>query len=598
VIIQRRQRFTIAARLQTLAVPGGICIAGTAFDHALQKLDVGFEHIGEQHVKNIADPVRVYRVLLEPKAASHVVRAAAAWRGWAIAAAAAVLMVPATAAATLWLREPPAGPPAVAVLPFDNLRDDPKQTYFADGIEVFAYKGRQVDVHEVARELGVRYLVDSSVRRAGDRVRVNGELIDSETGGHLWADHFDRNAADMFVVQDEVIHHIVEALAVQLSAPERDRLNRPPTTNLEAYDYFLRAEQAARTGFPPKLREALRLYEKAVTLDPAFAEAYAADARTAAEVIRNNYDEVLAGPVARKRAYEHAGRALQLAPEAPLPFAVLAILQSVDGRHDEGLASAERAVALGPSDAEAHAALSFVLTFTGRHAEAVAAIETALRLNPSLPTGDRIVAGLALLLNGEPERALEILEPASAEAPDVDTIYVLLAAAYAQVGRPDTARRAAAEAVRLGPLNSVELYGVVYANFRRSEDLAQILDALRAGGLPEWPYGFRPDGYERLSGTEIGRLAFGRTWQGRLEGGKPALARIQPDGQLAFRTTTSMATGAAYVDGDMLCERFAALFLGRPVCGPVYRRAERSGQDDLAYSYFNASKVFHFSPVE
>jgi TolB-like protein len=504
------------------------------------------------------------------------------------------------------------------VLPFDNLSDDPDQEYFADGItedlitdlarisglvviarnSAFAYKGRPVDPAAVARELGVRYVVEGSVRRVGARVRINAQLIDSETGGHLWAERFDRDAADLFAVQDEVLRHIVAALSVRVSGPEQQRLARLPTTNLEAYDYFLRAEQAARTGFQPKLREALRLYEKAVTLDPTFANAYAADARIAADVMSNDYNNVLAGPLARKRAYEHASRALELTPDAPLPFAVLAVLQTVDGRYDEALASAERAVALGPSDAEAHAALSFVLTFGGDHADAVAAVETALRLNPNLPTGDRMVAALAFLLNDEPDRAVEILEPARAEAPDLDAIHVLLAAAHARAGHADAAHRAAAEAVRLVPLNSVELFHLVYAHFRRDADLAQILDALRAGGLPEWPYGFRPDGYERLSGAEIGRLAFGRTWQGRLEGGGPALAQIQPDGRLAFRTTTYFTTGTALVDGDTLCERFESLSLSRPACGPVYRRTQGSAEDDLPYTYVNGTKVFHFAPVD
>ena len=195
---------------------------------------------------------------------------------------------------------------------------------------------------------------------------------------------------------------------------------------------------------------ALSLYEKATALDPTFAEAFAADARTAAFALRNNHDDVLPAPVARKRAYEHAGRALEIDPEAPLPFAVLAILQVVDGRHEEALASAERAVALGPSDAEAQVALSLVQTFGGHPAEAVAAIETAMRLNPSLPASDRIVAGLAFLLNDKPERAIETLERARAEAPNVDDTYAMLTAAYARAGRMDAAHRAAAEAVRLG----------------------------------------------------------------------------------------------------------------------------------------------------
>ncbi len=226
----------------------------------------------------------------------------------------------------------------------------------------------------------MRYVLEGSVRRAGGNLRINAQLIDSETGGHLWADRFDRDASDIFAVQDEVIRHIVDALAVQLSAPEQQRLGRLPTTNLEAYDYYLRADQAAQSGFRPKLREALYLYDRATALDPTFAEAFAASAWTAALVLRNNYDDVLPAPVARKRAYEKAGRALEIDPDAPLPFAVLAILQVLDGRHEDALASAERAVALGPSDADAAVALGLVLAYGGRPADAVAAIETAMRL--------------------------------------------------------------------------------------------------------------------------------------------------------------------------------------------------------------------------
>ena len=365
---------------------------------------------------------------------------------------------------------------------------------------MFAYKDQPLDIREVARELGVRYVLEGTVRRAGDHIRINAQLIDSETGGHLWANRFDRDASDVFAVQDEVIRHIVDALAIQPSTSEQQRLARLPTTDLEAYDYYLRAEQAARTGFRLQLREALRLYEKATALDPTFAEAFAADARTAAVVMRSNYDDVLPGPMARKRAYEHASRALEMDPEAPLPFSVLAVLQVVDGRHEEALASAERAVALGPSDAEAHAALSLVLTFSGRHADAIAAIERAMRLNPSLPTSDRIVAGMAFLLNDEPERAIEMLERARSEAPNVDDTHAMLTAAYARAGQMDAARRAAAEAVRLGPNLCVEVYRVILGPFRDHQDLVKILDAMSAGGLPEWPYGFSADPQRQVGG--------------------------------------------------------------------------------------------------
>jgi TolB-like protein len=250
------------------------------------------------------------------------------------------------------------------VLPFDNLSANTENDYFADGLtddlitdlskisglfviarnSVFRYKGRHADIREVAGELGVRYLVEGSVRRAGDQLRINAQLIDSQTGGHLWADRFDEAASDIFTIQDEIARHIVETLGIDLSDSEQQRLTRLPTSDLEAYDYYLRAEEAARTGFRPQLRNALQLYERAAALDPTFAVAFAAHARTAAYVMRNDYDDVLPGPVARKRAYEYASRALQIDPDASLPLAVLAILQVVDRHYDEALASAERAV--------------------------------------------------------------------------------------------------------------------------------------------------------------------------------------------------------------------------------------------------------------
>jgi adenylate cyclase len=617
----------VAARLEPLAEPGGVCVSRTVVEYTKGKLDLHFEPMGEHRLKNIPESIRVYRVVPGSGPQGHSKRRGLAARWMAIGAVAIVV-----SGLALWLQPwqlltpPPVRQTdvvspsrlSVAVLPFDNLSSDKEDEYFADGLtddlitdlskisalfviarnSVFSYKGSAVDTRTIASELGVRYILEGSVRRAGDQLRINAQLIDSETGGHLWAERFDRSPSDIFAVQDDVIRQVVDALDIDLSTSEKERLTRLPTKNLEAYDYFLRAEQVARIGSGPELREALRLYERAMALDGNFAEAFAADARTAAYTMRNNFDHVLPGPVARKRAYEHASKALEINPDAPLPFSVLAVLQVVDARHQEALASAQRAVTLGPSDAEAYAALSLVLTFSGRHADAVAAIETALRLNPNMPTTDRIVAGLALLLNDDPERAIEVLEHARAESPNLDEAHVMLTAAYVAAGRTKDANRAAAEALRLSPNLCIELYRVVLSHFRSSQDLAKILAALKAGGLPEWPHGFSAAPGNRMAAAEVGRLAFGRTWQGRLEGGGPALSQIERDGTLAFRTTNYIATGRAFIAGDTLCEQVEALSLGRPVCGPVYRRSNPSGEDTLPYTYVNATKVFHFATAE
>jgi len=605
----------VAERLQTAADPGGVIISGTAFDHAIHKTDVGFAYLGEQHVKNIDDPVRVYRVLLDPAAGGKVVggkRKAGAQL--VILGVAGALALAAVATVLAWQILMPPERPAVAVLPFANLSGDPAQEYFADGItddlitdlaklsglvviarnSVFTYKGRPVVLQDVARDLGVRYVVEGSVRRSGDQIHVNAKLIDTATGGHLVVKEFDRGASDVFAVEDEVVAHIVGALGVQPTASEQDQLARPPTANLEAYDYYLRGEQAAKTGL---LREALQLYAKAIALDPSFAGAYAADARTSVDIWRNVFDDILPGPVARKRAYEKAGRALELNPESSRPYAILAGLQVVDRRYEEALASARRAVALGPSDSEAHAALSLVLTFDGHHADAVAAIETAQQFNPNLSMSERQVAGMAFLLHGDYARAIETLERARAEALRREVgISGLLAAAYARAGRLNEARDVAAEARRTTPVISIELWRVQYAHFRNGQDLEHLLEAMRDAGIPEWPFDFRADDRDRLSGADISHLAFGRTWEGRTEAGESALLQFGRDGKTAFRTPTQIVTGTAFVDRDMLCEQSENVLLGRPRCGPVYRRTH--GAAEPAYTYVNAFTVFHFSPVE
>ena len=309
-------------------------------------MDVGFADLGEQRLKNIADPVRAYRVLLDPGNREDRRRATPAGlpghdfrgnRGSSVhrPGCRPVCMAEALRAPT----------PSVAVLPFTNLSGDLSQEYFADGItedlitdlaklsgldviarnSVFAYKGKPLVLADVGRDLGVRFVVDGSVRRTGDQIRLNAQLIDIATGDNLWANRFDRGIADVFAVQDEMSREIAKALGVQTSAAESERMARPPTANLEAYDTYLRAEREARTGRGDGLREALALYEKAQKLDPTFAEAFAADARLSVYLWRTASDDIIQSALARKRAYEKASRALELDSEfhRPTPFSGL-----------------------------------------------------------------------------------------------------------------------------------------------------------------------------------------------------------------------------------------------------------------------------------
>ena len=295
----------IAARLQGASEPGGIAVSGTAYDHARNKLDVAFESLGDQHLKNIAEPVRVYRVLLHESAKAKKPRS----RRWLLPAVAVVLL--ALAAGTgiaLWPQAvallsgqalhtvpPPAGKPSIAVLPFDNVGDPAGQDYFAQGLtddlitdlskvsgllviardSTFPFKDQRGGAQQVAEQLGVRYVLQGSVRRAGEAIRINVQLIDATTGSNIWAERYDREYAKIFALQDEVIGRIVDALSVRLTASEKAQIAHLPTRNLEAYDFYVRAEQKVYAVTPQSLGDALALYGKAIALDPEFADAHA-----------------------------------------------------------------------------------------------------------------------------------------------------------------------------------------------------------------------------------------------------------------------------------------------------------------------------------
>ncbi|MBN9985460.1 tetratricopeptide repeat protein [Rhizobium laguerreae] len=607
----------IAARLESLAQPGGICISGTAFDHTVHRAEVGFSSLGEQQLKNIADPVRVYRVLLDPSEAGKVVAYRRPRRRAIIVATLAALLIAAAAIVFAWQWPFVPQRPSVAVLPFANLSSDAGQDYFTDGItdsliadltmlsdldvigrnSVFAYKGKPLILADIGRDLGVRFVVAGSVQRIGDQIRVNAQLSDAASGDHLWANRFNRAAADVMAVQDELSRQIAEALGLKLTQSETERITHPPTANLEAYDYYLRAEQATRTGRRSRLLEALALFDKAEALDPSFAEAFAADAHATAYVWRSAYDDVLQSALARKRAYEKASRALALDSALSSPYAVLAVMQVVDRRYEQAVTSAQQAVSLGSADAEAHMALAYVQLFSGNHAEAGAAVDTALRHDPNLSAINRYTAGLVFYLQRDYTKAIDSFERARDGSPGNGDFVTPLAMAYVRAGRLDDARATVAEGLRLlAGRDSLADWRLSNAHFRNEQDLAFILDALREAGLPEWPFGFKGNEHERLHGEEIASIVMGKLLRGKTEpSGSAALMQIERDGKAAFRSTTQMVTGTVFVNGDMLCEQSENAF-GRADCGPIYRPANSPAE--TSYAYVNSTKVFYFSPVK
>jgi adenylate cyclase len=623
----------VAARLEALAQPGGICVTRTVYNHVRDKVGFGFEPAGEHKVKNIPEPVIVYRVLTGPGTAAAPSKWASPskWR-W-IALGLLALAALGMAGLGAWLQpwqaadspQATAAPPlpdkpSIAVLPFENLSAGAEDAYFADGLtddlitdlskisglfiiarnSVFAYKDKAVEIPDVARELGVRYVLEGSVRRAGGQVRINAQLIDGTTGRNVWAERYDRDYADIFSVQDQVIEEIVGALAVRLTESERTQVTRLPTHSLAAYDYYLRAEQELHSPAAGEvgLLRALELYQEATSLDAEFADAYAGYARAAAYLWVNSHDAFMAGALARERVYETAGRALALNPELPRAHAVLAEAQLVAGEHEAAIASVRRAVEFGPSDAEAYATLAWVLAHAGEPGAAVEAVEAALRLDPKPPATVLLTAGLALYLDQQYQRAISALEQARDLSPELNESPEFLAMAYAQAGQLEQAR---AEANRLRERfasANLRFYGILYAHHKRSEDLALRLDGLRKAGIPDWPFDYRGQSEHRINSTRMRALTFGRTWQGQHEGGERFFLQIREDGTTAYSSPSSLRTGSLYLREDALCYHSQDFMLGRQNCGYVYRDERGIGDTSYEYVYVNAFSVMHFSVME
>ncbi|MBY5327183.1 adenylate/guanylate cyclase domain-containing protein [Rhizobium leguminosarum] len=621
----------IADRIQALADPGGIAISGTTYDQVKSKIPVGFASLGEQRLKSITEPIRVYRILLDPTAAGKTLKTRRRLPRRRLVAGIAAAVVLALAGAALWWQPwMPAKPPAlgerfayplpdrpsVAVLPFINVSGDSEHDHLAEGLtddlitelskvsglfviarhSVFAIQGSVGKIQDVAAELGVKYVLEGTLQRAGPRLRINVKLIDAVTGLSLWAERYDRQYADLFAVQDDVIGKIISALSVKLSARERDQLARIPTENLEAYDFYMRAEQE---GFILRdvdtYRRTLSFYQKAIDLDPGFANAHAGIARVAVDVWRNDYNYLWSAAVARKIAYDAAGQALKLDPNNARAHTVLALLQWVDGRETEAKNSANMAVAMEPNDAEAAANLALILVHTGSSGQAITEMEKALRLDPSPASSFQLLAGIVFYTAGDDQRAISLIEPTLDSLPKVEPAREYLAAAYADQGNETKAAAETAKLLELFPESNLTYYGYLY-DYWRDGDLQRHLAALRKAGIPEWPFGFTGSQADRLGEADLRNLVDGKSWTGKHKNGTDFTQFFDKAGNTAYRSANTNITGIVEVRGDSLCEKFDGYFLDRMVCGYVYRNTSGE-QRDRPYVHVTPRALTFFSPT-
>ncbi len=519
----------IAARIEGLAEPGGICISGSGFEQVRNKLPLGYQYLGEHTVKNIVQPIKVYRVLMEPESAGKVLGEKGPkrtqWR-WAAVVAGFIIVGGALALWNFYWSAPKIDPaskektafplpdkPSIAVLPFVNMSGDPEHAYFADGMtedlitdlskvaglfviarnSTFVYKGKAKDIREVARTLGVRYVLEGSVRRSGAEVRVNAQLIDATTGGHVWADRFDGDLKNIFAFQDKVTRNVVTALAVELTKDDRARVTRRGTKNVQAYDVFLKGWQHYLQQTPEDFRTAIVQFNKAAELDPEYGRAYAALAATYWEASTRFWDVTLGFSLphsARFQAEQFLSKAMR--DPTPLAHQVASAMLLHMKQHDEAIAEAKRGIASDPNDADGYVALANALSFTGRASEAPEQIDRAIRLNPHFPPYYLYQLGLARFGTKRLDEAAMSLERALALNRDDYWSQRLLLATYGLLGRRADAAKLLETIKENEKSGKFAVYdpltvraSTYWYPFAERADVERFAEGLRKAGVPD-----------------------------------------------------------------------------------------------------------------
>lgn len=474
----------IAARLQGVAQPGAICLSEDAYRQVKSRLDLSISDLGETRLKNIAEPVHLYSVQF----------------GSGVAKAALTGVATSTAAGFSFPEKP-----SIAVLPFQNMSGDPEQEYFADGIveeiitalshfrwlsviarnSSFTYKGKNVDVKQVGRELGARYVLEGSVRKSGDRVRITGQMIDASSGSHLWADRFDGALQDIFDLQDRVTAKVVGEIAPRLEQVEIERAKRKQTENLDAYDYYLRALASLHEWTRESHDEALRLFYRAIELDPGFASAYGLAAMC---FLWRKVNGWIVDPAREVAEAERLGRrAVELGPDDAVAlsgggYALVFVAHDLNN----GPAFIERALALNPNLAWALFSSGWTKAFLGDPEGAIAQLTHAIQLSPLDPHSFRAQGGIAFahFLAGRYEEAITWAEAALRQRPTYGASIRELAAANALAGRLPEAQRAMARLRQLDPARRISTVKD-WVPLRRPDDLRRLEEGLRLAGLPE-----------------------------------------------------------------------------------------------------------------
>jgi adenylate cyclase len=507
----------ISARLEALADAGGVCISGTAFDQVKGKLSLGYRFVGEQTVKNIPDPIRVYKVLMDERDAGKLIGAGKKTpkSRWAEIAAIVVFVAIGLVIYQFYVRSTAIEPasvekmayslpdkPSIAVLPFNNLSGNPEDEFIADGISesiitalsktpkmfvisrnsTFTYKGKAVKIQKVAEDLSVQYVLEGSLQKSKDQLRINAQLIDAISGNHLWAEKYDRNLEDIFALQDEITMKIIRALQVTLSQGEQANITARGTENLEAYLKFLQGQQQFLRNNREGDDAAQKIAKDIISLEPTYPSGYYLLAQTH---FRNVFTGASKNPrLSLKLAIENAQKAISLDESLAVAHALLGFIYTMTRQYEEGIAAADKALALNPNSADVYLWTGYVFTWIGRCEDAINILNKSIRLSP-IPRIDTLF-GLCIAYR-DCERYEEGIAPAKkaiVREPDSLFAHTCLAGCYASLGRNDEAKATVAEILRIEPEYSLAIMkrSLPYKN---PSDFERVIGAMRKAGIPE-----------------------------------------------------------------------------------------------------------------
>ncbi len=590
----------IAARLETLSEAGGICVSRPVHDQVRNKLPFNYDYIGAQNVKNISEPVYAYKVRLESQAEAF-----------------------AKITSQMPIYSKPRRNESLAVLPFVNLSKEPEQESFADGLtddiitdlskipgllvishnSVFSYKGKSVKVQQIGLDLGVRYILEGSVRKISSRVRINAQFIDIETDNHLWAERYDGHIDDVFTLQDQITQKIVSALTEQLTSVEQKRSIPLKIDNTAAIEALMRGEDHLLRFTPDDVTQAISCFNRAVEFDPENGRAYAALAFTYMEGANQGWLQSLGVSYFEARLRPHYYLNLAMQSPTSLAYLVLSKLKLYRRQYEEAIEDCKQAMILDPNNPMCHSYMGIVYTFAGRPMEAMGFHRRAMRLDTENAALYLYQWGLAHFYMGQIEEAVTIMERARDKNPEIRVYAAILALAYAQLGKKEDAVEA---------INNYYKTWLVLPTLRRAMYFWPFKDheveQRFAKGLLEATVSGEPDGYykvqqdQKLTGDEIRELISGKTmtgfypWNERQEWVDRTL-----DGKAVIRGGKSGETvldqGQSYIEGDMLFDQWENRTTGLKIGGPVYRNPEGTSEQKDEYLMFTDFAFLPMSPA-